>query len=262
VHIGPPALAEIAAAASSEGTDRLAEWAKSASDEPVGIAARAIYEFFVGKGNIATAKRHIDRIQFSASDLRVLFLMSTAVYQFDAPWGGGWTRWNERMKQTLLAEQETAAAGCANGSAKSAPAETAWRAITLETYYRYPPVISVRGGPSTQGIPKWTDREAEFNASRDASRLAKAEKPSDLEDSGGARKTIGSKTFYYVCGSWVDSSFDPKKGSTDGKEIARIKFMSDEYSRLISGDPELARFFSAGTDVVVVHKGRCYWVFE
>src|SRR5947209_839968 len=71
----------------------------------------------------------------------------------------------------------------------------------------------------------------------------------------GAQK-VGDKTFYLREGVWVDSEF---KAEAKLPETA-LAFGSDEYFDLLKREPQLARFFSLGERVVVVHKGRVYRV--
>ena len=71
-----------------------------------------------------------------------------------------------------------------------------------------------------------------------------------------AVRKVGDKTFYLRDGVWTDSEFKP-----DAKlpETA-VEFGGDEYFALIKREPQLARFFSLGERVVVVHDGRVYRV--
>jgi Ca-activated chloride channel family protein len=204
-----------------------------------GALDRALYELLVAR-NKAAAKKHIESLAFPSGDSMSAFLATSAVYLFDGPSGPQWKRWNETMTK------ETTAA-----LAKSADP---LRVLALETYYRFPVTFERK----VEAAPGYSAKEAEFHASRDSAKLARAEKVGDLRDAGGPRKSVGSKIFYSVNGVWVDSTFDPK---TPDASIVRVKFMSAEYDALLK-DAELARYLSAGTDVVVVHGGKIYWVAE
>jgi hypothetical protein len=180
------------------------------------------------------------------SDPAVRFVTAQALFLSEGPSGKTWATFNENMKKAAIPN------GCG-----STLENVAWTAACLEVYYRMPSVFVDRQSGGKQA--SWNDKEKEFHASRDASNLARADKPSDLEDAGGTRKSIGTKTFAWVRGVWVDTAFDSK---TEESKIRKVKFMSEEYDALIKADTELARYFSAGTDVVVVHKGQVYWVRE
>ncbi|HEX8189664.1 MAG TPA: VIT and VWA domain-containing protein [Pyrinomonadaceae bacterium] len=71
-----------------------------------------------------------------------------------------------------------------------------------------------------------------------------------------AVRKVGDKTFYLRDGVWTDSEFraDAKLPET------AVEFGGDEYFALIRRAPQLARFFSLGERVVVVHNGRVYRV--
>ena len=71
---------------------------------------------------------------------------SLAIFQFDGPGGAKWRAWNEDMKNVLVKNQNTASAGCRNGSWEPVDRwsrqggrvyATALNALTLEVYYRY-----------------------------------------------------------------------------------------------------------------------------
>ena len=79
---------------------------------------------------------------------------SLAIFQFDGPGGAKWRAWNEDMKNVLVKNQNTASAGCRNGSWEPVDRwsrqggrvyATALNALTLEVYYRY---ANVFGGSS------------------------------------------------------------------------------------------------------------------
>jgi Ca-activated chloride channel family protein len=79
------------------------------------------------------------------------------------------------------------------------------------------------------------------------------------EDEGAlslAVRKVGEKTFYMRDGVWTDSEF---KEAGKLPETA-VEFGGDDYFALIKREPQLARFFSLGERVVVVHNGRVYRV--
>ncbi|HZE98587.1 MAG TPA: prenyltransferase/squalene oxidase repeat-containing protein [Planctomycetota bacterium] len=87
----------------------------------------------------------------SKIDFYYWYYSSMALFQFDGPDGGMWRKWNEPMRNTLVASQKTRKDGCSNGSWNSDQdrwgAEggrvyaTALNAMTLEVYYRLPNVF-------------------------------------------------------------------------------------------------------------------------
>lgn len=71
-------------------------------------------------------------------------------------------------------------------------------------------------------------------------------------------KTVADKTFYLVDGVWYDSLYD----ETKHKEVIKIKFMSEEYIKLLTSRQELAKFFALGKSVLVVVDGKAYQVVD
>jgi len=64
------------------------------------------------------------------------------------------------------------------------------------------------------------------------------------------------KTFYLKDGVWTDSEY------RDGAPTTEIKFNSDEFYRLISEKPALAKYLSAGRSLIVVFAGVNYRIIE
>jgi Ca-activated chloride channel family protein len=71
-----------------------------------------------------------------------------------------------------------------------------------------------------------------------------------------AVRKVGEKTFYLREGVWVDSEFKPEAKLPE----TALEFGTEEYFALVRREPQLARFFSLGERVVVVHNGRVYRV--
>jgi hypothetical protein len=81
------------------------------------------------------------------TDFYYWYYASLALFQYDGPKGPFWAKWNEPMKNAIVPNQKTAAAGCENGSWD--PAADRWgfeggrvyaaaiNCLTLEVYYRY-----------------------------------------------------------------------------------------------------------------------------
>jgi Ca-activated chloride channel family protein len=64
------------------------------------------------------------------------------------------------------------------------------------------------------------------------------------------------KTFYLKEGVWTDSEY------RDGAPTTEVKFNSDEFYRLISEKPALAKYLSAGSNLIVVFGGVNYRIVE
>lgn len=238
-----------------EAGQKLIEWAGSSSN-PAAALFRILWTR--SKKEALDQVRALEAVPPAADqDPAYWFFASCAMYQVHGPEGAAWKTWNDALRRA--AADGFAATGCEKGSAKRAKGRleaTAWMAMALQCYYRYPAVVVDRAARPSAGI---SGKESEVMASRDASNLSRAEKIEDLVEKGGECKSVGSKTFYLSRGVWVDSAFDP---ATEEKNIRKVKFMSEEYDALIRSDAELARYLSVGTDVVVVHKGAVLWVRE
>jgi Ca-activated chloride channel family protein len=94
-----------------------------------------------------------------------------------------------------------------------------------------------------------------------AVRAAKATQVLKLEDraSQAASERIlykDDKTFYFNDGVWTDSEYK------DGASLIKVTFNSDEYYRLISEKPGLAKYLSAGKNLIVVFEGVNYRIVE
>jgi hypothetical protein len=72
--------------------------------------------------------------------------------------------------------------------------------------------------------------------------------------STGSMKIIGDKTFYFLNGFWVDSSFETVKDP----KTEEIEFGSEKYFELVKSETGLVQYLGAGQQVIVVFKGHCY----
>ncbi len=68
---------------------------------------------------------------------------------------------------------------------------------------------------------------------------------------------VGSKTFVWRDGVWIDTGLDPNIHI-----LTPLNFASDTYFDLITAVPELANYFAIGQRVVVVHDGMAYEIVE
>jgi len=94
-----------------------------------------------------------------------------------------------------------------------------------------------------------------------AVKAAKATQVLKLEDR--AAQTVSErilykddKTFYLKDGVWTDSEY------REGAATTEVKFNSDEFYRLISEKPALAKYLSAGSNLIVVFEGVNYRIVE
>jgi Ca-activated chloride channel family protein len=84
----------------------------------------------------------------------------------------------------------------------------------------------------------------------------KSAKERILVDDTQNNQFFANKNFFNQSNVWVDSEF-----LADAKlpEI-KVKFASEEYFKLAASNPELARYFSLGEEVVVVWRNQVYRV--
>jgi Ca-activated chloride channel family protein len=71
----------------------------------------------------------------------------------------------------------------------------------------------------------------------------------------GKVRTIGSHTFIYSDGVWMDTMYDPEK-----MKPIEIEFLSDEYFMMVRNKPELANAFALGMRVIVLSGEEVYEV--
>jgi len=69
----------------------------------------------------------------------------------------------------------------------------------------------------------------------------------------GTRKVIGDKTFVFKDDCWIDTAIPQSRLAAPD---TTIEFFSEAYFKMIDEDEKLARYFSAGRCVVVLHKNR------
>jgi Ca-activated chloride channel homolog len=71
-----------------------------------------------------------------------------------------------------------------------------------------------------------------------------------------ALRYVGGKTFHLRDGVWTDTELK----DDHRLPVTVLRFGSAEYHAAVRGEPALARYFSLGERVVVVHRGRVYRV--
>ena len=77
----------------------------------------------------------------------------------------------------------------------------------------------------------------------------------DLEQR--AIETVGSKTFVFRDGVWLDTAFDASDQTPQ-----QVGFASDAYFDLLSAAPELGQYMALGSRVLVVYEGVAYEIVE
>lgn len=77
------------------------------------------------------------------------------------------------------------------------------------------------------------------------------------EASAGAVTTVGAKTFVYRSGVWIDTAYNPEQQTPQ-----RVGFASDAYFELLSAAPELGRYLSLGSRLIVVFQDQAYEIVE
>jgi len=68
-----------------------------------------------------------------------------------------------------------------------------------------------------------------------------------LRDKAGRNlvRHVGGRTFYRVDGKWIDAAYEA------GGETREVKYLSDEYFKLLAERPELGKFLALGERVIV-----------
>lgn len=108
-------------------------------------------------------------------------------------------------------------------------------------------------GPPTSTSGQEAVQKADLQGS-----LSQAESTADLPSGYTDIVTsIGSRSFVYKEGVWIDTSFDPEAMST-----VDVAFLSDDYFDLASARYEIGVAFALGQDVIVVSEGIAYMVVK
>jgi Ca-activated chloride channel family protein len=68
---------------------------------------------------------------------------------------------------------------------------------------------------------------------------------------------VGSKTFIWRDGVWIDTAYD-----ADAETPEQVGFASDAYFELLSAAPELGQYLSLGSRLLIVHDGVAYEIVE
>ena len=98
--------------------------------------------------------------------------------------------------------------------------------------------------------------QAAVEKASDQGHLAEAEAPAELRGAASeVIRNVGSRTFVYADGIWVDTTFDP-----EGMKTIQVAFLSDDYFDLVEAVPQLAAAFSLGEQVIALSDGIAYQV--
>ena len=145
-------------------------------------------------------------------------------------------------RQTRPSNRGAARAGTGGGGSGSAPAP-----LTAADMSEAPP-------PPMEAAKAKTGALAVQQSTRDRAQQETVRVESEPEQA--AVRKVGEKTFYLREGVWVDSEFKPEARLPE----TALEFGGEEYFALVGREPQLARYFSLGERVVVVHRGRVYRV--
>ncbi len=66
---------------------------------------------------------------------------------------------------------------------------------------------------------------------------------------------VGSKTFVWRDGGWVDTAYEE-----DQHKLIEIDFAGEEYFELLSSTPEIGQYLALGQQVLVIHNGQAYQI--
>ncbi|HVR74879.1 MAG TPA: VIT domain-containing protein [Planctomycetota bacterium] len=77
----------------------------------------------------------------------------------------------------------------------------------------------------------------------------------DVVNSGGERvKHAADRTFYLQGSRWVDAALSGAAG-TAGRDARRVRYLSDEYWKLLGDEPGIGKLLSVGPEVTFLWKG-------
>lgn len=105
---------------------------------------------------------------------------------------------------------------------------------------------SLKEGNAPGAVGNVGGDEADF-----AARLSRSK-----DGAPGKLQIVGSKTFYHDGERWIDSEFEGKA------ETRKVQAFSDDYFALLKAVPEIGRYLSLGSRVVVVVKAVAYEITE
>jgi Ca-activated chloride channel family protein len=102
-------------------------------------------------------------------------------------------------------------------------------------------------------VPAWGAKAVDVSVAQEALRSAEtAVRPTTAEV-----KHVGDKAFVLHEGTWIDTTFDPKRMKT-----TKVGFASESYFALLRAHPEWGKYFALGRHVIVVLDGVAYEIEE
>lgn len=93
-----------------------------------------------------------------------------------------------------------------------------------------------------------------FKAAKISHQLKMEERASEVESAQVRYRE--DKTFYLKDGLWVDSLY------VESSPLKNIKFNSDDYFRLISEHPGVAKYLSVGKNLIISYEGMSYKIID
>jgi Ca-activated chloride channel family protein len=81
--------------------------------------------------------------------------------------------------------------------------------------------------------------------------------PTTPNEAQGKVRTIGSRTFINSDGVWIDTRFDPQR-----METIDVSFLSEQYFSLVRNQPQLAKVFALGPEVIVISGDTIYEIIN
>ncbi len=109
--------------------------------------------------------------------------------------------------------------------------------------------------PTGRGAVEASKKLKEMRKAESLAGEAEGKEDADGYGGGGAVRRVGLKTFYFVDGVWIDARYDEKKFK---EKTTIVRFMSEEYMKLIDKHRDLIRCLELGEEVIVVLEGVAY----
>lgn len=110
--------------------------------------------------------------------------------------------------------------------------------------------LSRQTAPSASG--EAAVEEAEMAADMAASERVGAPVPAQGSEGAPLLRAVGAKSFVWQDGRWMDTQAQP------GSDAIQVPFASPDYFNLALRSPDVARYLSLGTPMVLVLEGRHY----
>jgi TonB family protein len=119
--------------------------------------------------------------------------------------------------------------------------------------YGYGGMAAAGGGSSSIVAAAASNAVSGEEAVSRSKQIANLKSSSTSDDAGGGIRTAGDKTFTLRNGVWTDTTVPDSPN-----KVETINFGSTRYFDLTTAEPELAKYFGVGEQVLVLYKGHCY----